>query len=159
MKKPEVQLPQEYAEYADIFSETDANMLLAGRPYDHSIDLEGGQPPYGLIYNLSEKELKTLCKYLQDSLQRGWIRESTSPAGAPILFAPKKDGELRLCVDYRGLNKVTRKNRYLIPLINEIMDRVVGAKIYTKLDLWNVYCRIHIRKGNEWKTAFCTHYG
>ena len=159
MKKPEVQLPQEYAEYADIFSETDANMLPASGPYDHSVDLEGGQPPYGSIYNLSEKELKTLREYLQDSLQRGWIRESTSPAGAPILFAPKKDGKLRLCVDYRGLNKVTRKNRYPIPLINEIIDRVVGAKIYTKLDLRNAYHRIRIRKGDEWKTAFRTRYG
>ena len=109
-RKPEVQLPSEYAENADMFSEANANMLLAGGPYDHAIDLEGRQPPYELIYNLSEKELKTLREYLQDSLQRGWIRESTSPAGAPILFAPKKDGELRLCIDYRGLNKVTRKN-------------------------------------------------
>src|SRR5205809_3388597 len=141
-----------------MFSEANANMLLAGGPYNHAIDLEGRQPPYGPIYNLSEKELKILCEYLQDSLQRGWIRESMSPAGAPILFAPKKDGELRLCIDYRGLNKVTWKNRYPIPLINEILDRVVSAKIYTKLDLWNTYQRIHIRKGNEWKTAFCMHY-
>src|SRR5947199_6583227 len=124
-------------------------MLPAGGPYDHPIDLKGGQLPYGPIYNLSKKELKTLREYLQDSLQRSWIRESMSPAGAPILFAPKKDGELRLCIDYRGLNKVTWKNRYLIPLINEILDRVVGTKIYTKLDLWNAYQRICIRKGDE----------
>ena len=109
-RKPEVQLPSKYAEYADVFSEANANMLLAGGPYDHPIDLEGRQPPYGPIYNLSEKELKTLREYLQDSLQHSWIRESTSLAGAPILFAPKKDGELRLCIDYRGLNKVTWKN-------------------------------------------------
>ena len=134
-RKPEVQLPSEYAEYADMFSEANANILLAGGPYDHAIDLEGRQPPYGPIYNLSEKELKILCEYLQDSLQHGWIQESMSPAGAPILFAPKKDSELRLCIDYRGLNKVTQKNQYPIPLINEILDRVVSAKIYTKLDL------------------------
>ena len=73
MKRPEVQLPQKYTEYADIFSETDANMLSVSRFYDHSIDLEGRQLPYRQIYNLSEKELKTLCKYLQDSLQYGWI--------------------------------------------------------------------------------------
>src|SRR5438034_10989109 len=82
-----------------------------------------------------------------------------SPAGVPILFASKKDGELRLCIDYRGLNKVTWKNRYLIPLINKILDRVVSAKIYTKLDLQNAYQRICIRKGDEWKTAFRTRYG
>src|SRR5438876_12315706 len=82
-----------------------------------------------------------------------------SPAGVPILFAPKKDSKLRLCIDYKGLNKVTQKNQYLIPLINEILDRVVGAKIYTKMDLQNAYHRIHIRKGDKWKTAFHTHYG
>ena len=64
MRKLEVQLPSKYAEYADVFSEANANMLPAGRPYDYPIDLEGGQPPYGLIYNLSKKELKTLCEYL-----------------------------------------------------------------------------------------------
>ena len=82
-----------------------------------------------------------------------------SPAGVPILFASKKDGELRLCIDYRGLNKVTWKNRYLIPLINEIIDRVVSTKIYMKLNLQNTYYRICIRKSNEWKTAFHMHYG
>src|SRR5256885_5634030 len=89
---------------------------------------------YRPIYNLSEKELKILHEYLQDSLQCGWICESTSPAGAPILFALKKVGELRLCIDYRGLNKVTQKNQYPIPLINEIIDRVISTKIYMKLD-------------------------
>ena len=96
-----------YIEYVDVFLESEANILPASRPYNHAIDLKGRQPPYGPIYNLSEKELKTLCKYLQNSLQHSWICESTSPAEAPILFAPKKDDELRLCIDYRGLNKVT----------------------------------------------------
>ena len=73
VKKPEVQLLSEYAEYTDMFSEANANMLLAGRPYDHAIDLEGGQPLYRPIYNLSEKELKILHEYLQDSLQHSWI--------------------------------------------------------------------------------------
>ena len=68
MKRPEVQLSQKYTEYVDIFSETNTNILPASEPYNHSIDLEGRQLPYKLIYNLSEKELKTLCKYLQDSL-------------------------------------------------------------------------------------------
>ena len=80
------------------------------------------EPPYRPIYNLSEKELKVLREYLRDALAKGWIRESSSPAGVPILFAPKKDGELRLCVDYRGLNKITKKNRYPLPLIGEILD-------------------------------------
>ena len=100
-----------------------------------------------------------LREYLRDALAKGWIRESSSPAGAPILFAPKKDGELRLCVDYRGLNKITKKNRYPLPLIGEILDRLSKAKVYTKLDLRNAYHRIRIREGDEWKTAFRTRYG
>ena len=126
---------------------------------EHAIELEGGKPPYGPIYHLSEKELKVLREYLEDSLKKGWIRHSTSPAGAPILFVPKKDKELRLCVDYRGLNKLTIKNRYPLPLICEILDRLAGAKVYTKLDLKDAYHRIRIRRGDEWKTAFRTRYG
>ena len=115
-----------------------------------------GEPPYGLIYNLSEKELKTLREYLAEALERGWIRESSSPAGAPILFVPKKGGELRLCVDYRGLNRLTVKNRYPLPLMGELMDRLSKAKYYTKLDLRNAYHRICIREGDKWKIAFRT---
>ena len=98
-------------------------------------------------------------EYIQQALDKGWIRPSTSPAGAPILFVPKKDGGLRLCVDYRGLNAVTLKNRYPIPLVNEIMDRLSGATIFTQLDLRDAYHRIRIRKGDEYKTAFRTRYG
>ena len=116
---------------------------------EHAIELEGGKPPYGPIYHLSEKELKVLREYLEDSLKKGWIRHSTSPAGAPILFVPKKDKELRLCVDYRGLNKLTIKNRYPLPLICEILDRLAGAKVYTKLDFKDAYHRIRIRRGDE----------
>ena len=105
----EIELPIAYQEYQDVFSEEKANQLTArGRP-EHAIEMTS-EPLYGPIYNLSEKELKVLREYLRDALAKGWIRESSSPAGAPILFAPKKDGELRLCIDYRGLNKITKKN-------------------------------------------------
>ena len=152
------ELPEEYEEYRDVFSEDKANELPPrGRP-EHAIELTG-DPPHGPIYKLSEKELKILRKYIQDGLDRGWIRESTSSAGAPILFTPKKDGELRLCVDYRGLNRLTVKNRYPLPLMSEILDRLSGARCFTKLDLRNAYHRIRIREGDEWKTAFRTWYG
>ena len=82
-----------------------------------------------------------------------------SPAGAPILFVQKKDGSLRLCVDYRGLNKITVKNRHPLPLITETLDRLQGARCFTKLDIRNAYHRIRIRLGDEWKTAFRTRYG
>ena len=122
-----------------MFSEANANILLVGGLYNHAIDLKGRQLLYGQIYNLSKKELKTLHEYLQDSLQHGWIWESMSLAEALILFTPKKDNKLRLYINYKGLNKVTQKNWYLILLINKILDRVVSAKIYIKLDLWNAY--------------------
>ena len=118
-----------------------------------------GEPSYGSIYNLSEKELKTLWEYLAKALERGWIRESSSSAGVPILFVPKKGGELQLCIDYQGLNHLTIKNRYPLPLMGELMDRLSKAKRYTKLDLRNAYHRIRIREGDEWKTAFRTRYG
>jgi Reverse transcriptase (RNA-dependent DNA polymerase)/RNase H-like domain found in reverse transcriptase len=153
------ELPQEYAEFADVFSEAKAVMLPPLGGPEHAIKLEGGEPPYGPIYNLSEQELKVLCEYLRDAIERGWIRESNSPAGAPILFTPKKGGKLHLCIDYRGLNRITRKNRYPLPLISEILDRVVSAKCYTRIDLCNAYHRIRIRSGDEWKISFRTRYG
>lgn len=125
---------------------------------EHAIDTTTN-PPFGPIYNLSATELSTLRDYLEDALQKGWITHSKSPAGAPILFVPKKDGGLRLCVDYRGLNKVTIKNRHPLPLISEILDRLAGAKIYSKIDLKDAYHRIKIKQDDRWKTAFRTRYG
>jgi hypothetical protein len=96
---------------------------------------------------------------LDSSLEKGWIRPSKSPAGAPILFIPKVDGMMQLCIDYRGLNRATIKNRYPLPLVSELLDRSSHAKIFTKLDLHDVYYRLRIKKGNEWKTVFKTCYG
>jgi hypothetical protein len=157
--RPESPLPVWLQDYADVFDTTKAGILPPHSRHEHAIEIEGGEPPYGPLYNLSVSELRVLREYLDDALAKGWIRPSTSPAGAPILFVPKKDGTLRLCVDYRGLNRVTKKNRYPLPLINETMDRLVGAKIFTKLDLKDAYHRLRIKKGDEWKTAFRTRYG
>ena len=92
-------------------------------------------------------------------LAQGKISRSKSPAGAPILFVPKPDGRLRLVVDYRGLNKVTIYNKYPIPMMAELKDRVKDGQIFTKLDLRDRFHLIRIRKGDEWKTAFRTRYG
>ena len=120
----------------------------------------GQEPPYGPIYALSEKELEVLRTYLDDMLSSGKIRPSKSSTGAPILYVPKKEGQgLRLCVDYRSLNKVTKLSRNSLPLMNELRDRVRGAKIFTKLDLKSGYNLIRIKEGDEWKTAFRTRYG
>ena len=96
---------------------------------------------------------------MDDALAKGWIRPSTSPAGAPILFIPKKDGKLWLYIDYKGLNKVIIKNCLILLLISEILDCLAGFKIFTKLDLTHIYYRLHIRYGDEWKIAFHIYYG
>ena len=156
----ELQVRKEYREQAYLFSEDEACHLPDHGPHDLAINLQPGkQPPHQPLYNLSESELQSLRKYLAEYLQRGWIRRSRSPAGAPILFAKKKDGTLRLCVDYRGLNKITIKDRHPLPLIAESLERLARAKIYTKLDIREAYHRIRIRQGDEWKTAFRTRYG
>lgn len=153
-------IPQEFQEYQDVFDKTAADTLPNRRPFDHQIPLfEGTMPPHGPIYPLSPTELKTLREYLDEHLANGFIRPSQSPAAAPILFVKKKDGSLRLCVDYRGLNKITVKNRYPLPLITEMLNRLSTAKYFTKIDLRNAYNQIRIAKGDEWKTAFRTRYG
>jgi transposase InsO family protein len=154
-------IPTEYDSWKHLFQEdVGASALPRHEPWDHEIVLqEGKQPTFGPLYGLSEKELKTLKDYLDKSLKKGYIRPSTSPAGYPILFVPKKDGSLRLCVDYRKLNDITVKNRYPLPNISELQDRLSDAKIFTALDLRDGYHLIRIKKGEEWKTAFRTRYG
>ena len=119
------ELPLKYTDFADVFSEEEANHLLDENTRQHPIELIDGQEPlYSLIYNLSEKELKVLQEYLRSSLQHGWIQQSSSPAGALILFVPKKDSGLQLCMDYCSLNKITVKNHYPLPLISKTLDRL-----------------------------------
>jgi len=130
------------------------------RPYDHLIPLvDGKTPPYGPMHGMSRMELEALKKYRQENLTKSFICHSSSPAGAPVLFVTKADGSLRLCVDYRGLNEITVKNRYPLPLIQETLARLSKAKWFTKLDLRRAYNLVRIAEGEEWKTAFRTRYG
>ncbi|OQD64946.1 hypothetical protein PENANT_c409G07288, partial [Penicillium antarcticum] len=153
-------IPEAYRDFEDIFSEEGADKLPQSTHLDHAIELEeGAQPPHQPIYPLSPNELGVLRNYIDEMLAKEWIRPSQSPAGAPIIFVKKKDRSLRLCVDYRGLNNITIKNRYPLPLVSETMDRLSGAKIFTQLDLRDAYHRIRIKEGDEWKTAFRTRYG
>jgi hypothetical protein len=122
--------------------------------------VEGDKPLWGPIYALSEKELAALREYLDEMISIGKIRPLKSPAGAPILFVPKAHGRgLRLCVDYRGLHRVTILNWYPLPLMDKLSDRVHGAKIFSKIDLKSAYNLLRIKKGDEWKAAFRTRYG
>jgi hypothetical protein len=124
--QPEMgQIPPEYSDSADVGSENDSKIIAEHSKHDLTIELtEGGVPPHQPLYNLSPTELEILRKYIDEYLARGWIRTSKSAAGAPILFVKKKDGTLRLCVDYRGLNKITIKNRGSLPLIMESLERL-----------------------------------
>jgi len=128
--------------------------------FDYAIDLkEGSEPPWGPVYPMSQYQLNTLKTYLDEMFAQGKITHSQSPDGAPILFVPKSDDRLRLCVDYRQLNKLTILDKYPLPLMSELRDRVAGGTIFTKLDLKDGYHLIRIRKDDEWKTAFRTQYG
>jgi hypothetical protein len=157
---PVTNLPIRYSDFSDIFEKRNADRLPAHRPYDCPIELQAGEhPPFGPIYGLSEPELEALRTYLTENLAKGFIQPSKSPAGAPILFVKKKDGSLRLCVDYRGLNKVTVRNRYPLPLIPALLDRLRTGHIFSKIDLRGAYNLVRIKPGDEWKTAFRTRYG
>ena len=160
-KKAPTKVPAEYSDFADVFSPDLASELPEHTGINnHAIELvEGQQPPYGPIYSLGPVELETLKAYIETNLANGFIRPSKSPAGAPILFDRKSDGSLRLCVNYRGFNNLTIKNRYPLPLIGESLDRLGRAKQFTQLDLTSAYHRMRIREGDEWKTAFRTRYG
>ena len=140
----EPQVPLEYAEYADVFEESQAEQLPPSRPnVDHEIPLiPNAKPVYGPIYNLSETELRTLKEYIDKMIAKGFIRPSKSPFGSPVLFVKKPDGSLRLCVDYRKLNEITIKNRYPLPLISELFDRLKNAKYFTHLDMADAYHQI-----------------
>ena len=101
---------------------------------------------------------------MDSNLRKGYIRESTSEAGYPVIFVPKKDKngkwtKRRMCIDYRKLNAITKKNTYPLPIIEKLQDRLNGAKWFTKLDIREGYYRVRIKEGEEWKTAFRTRYG
>ena len=153
-------VPKDYIQFHELFQRDKADVLPRHGAWDHEMPLEEGkQPPFGPVFPMSPTELNTLKEYLDEMLAKGFIRRSHSPAGSPVIFVKKKDGTLRLCVDYRGLNAITIKNRTPLPLIDETLDRIRDAKIYTKLDLRGAYNLVRIKQGEEWKTAFRTRYG
>ena len=133
-----------------MFPVKNAGHLPPHKDYNHTIDLvDGKQSPYGPIYSLSENEFSILGAYIDKNLANGLIRPSKSPLCAPILFVPKPNGGLQLCVDYRSFNNLTIKNRYPLPLVDESLDRLSQAKQFTKLDFTDAYYWICIKKGNE----------
>ncbi|GBG64900.1 hypothetical protein CBR_g48366 [Chara braunii] len=145
-------------EYRDVF-EAPAG-TVSDRPIRHGITLEAGAvPPRGCMYRMSEEELEVLRAQLDDLLDKGWIHPSCSPYGAPVLFVPKKNKDLRLCIDYRKLNAQTVKNVDPLPRIDDLLEWLGGATYFSKLDLKSGYHQIEIQPQDRYKTAFKTRYG
>ncbi|XP_057432279.1 uncharacterized protein LOC130725034, partial [Lotus japonicus] len=146
-------------EYVDVFPE-DVPGLPPVRETEFSIDIVPGTGPISMApYRMAPAELVELAKQLDDLSSKGFIRPSVSPWGAPVLLVKKKDGKSRLCVDYRQLNKVTVKNRYPMPRIDDLMDQLRGAVIFSKVDLKSGYHQIRVKESDIQKTAFRTRYG
>ena len=145
------EVPAEYSNYSDVFSVENAAELPENTGMnEHAIKLEEGkQPPFGPIYSLEPVELEILKTYIKTNLANGFIRPSKSPAGASILFNRKLDGSPRLCVDYWGLNNITIKNQYPLPLISKLLDRLGQARRFPQFDLTNAYYRMRICEGDK----------
>jgi hypothetical protein len=130
------------------------------RSFDHSIPLiPGAVPIQKKPYRYAPSQKDELERQIKDMLDRGVIQPSTSPYASPVILVKKKDGGWRMCVDYRYLNELTVKNRYPLPIVDELLDELHGTRWFTKLDLRSGYHQIRLLPGEEYKTAFKTHHG
>ena len=155
----DLDLPQVVYEYADVFP-YELPGLPPHRDVDFGIELHPDTSPISMTqHRMAPVELQELRVQSQELLDKGFIRPSTSPWGAPVLFAKKKDKTLRLCIDYQQLNRVMIKNRYSLPRINDLFDRLRGARVYSKIDLRTGYHQLRVRDMDIPKTAFSTRYG
>ncbi|KAF7703377.1 hypothetical protein HF521_022384, partial [Silurus meridionalis] len=156
----QVDVPQEYHAFSDVFSEEAATLLPPHRPWDCAIDLRlGAKLPKGRVYPLSAPEHQAMESYIQQALRQGFITQSSSPAASSFFFVSKKDGGLCPCIDYRALNALISPLPYPLPLVPAALEDLREARIFTKLDLRSAYNLVRIRKGDEWKTAFITPSG
>src|SRR4051812_28990007 len=146
-------------EFPDVFPE-DVTSLPPEREVEFSIDLVPGTAPVSIApYRMSPAELRELKSQLEELIAKHFIRPSVSPWGAPVLLVKKKDGSMRLCIDYRQLNKVTIKNKYPLPRIDDLLDQLKGACVFSKIDLRSGYHQIRVKNSDVSKTAFRTRYG
>ncbi|CCO37760.1 Retrotransposable element Tf2 155 kDa protein type 1 [Rhizoctonia solani AG-1 IB] len=152
-------IPTQYHAFAKVFGEEEFHKLPPHRSYDIEIELTEDGPLNSPLYSMTDAESVTLKQWLEDELKAGKIRPSKSPISSPVMFVPKKDGSRRLVVDYRKLNSRSKKNVYPLPRPDDLMSKLRGAKIFTKLDLRWGYNNVRVKEGDEWKTAFRTKYG
>ena len=147
------------SDFPDVFSE-ELPRLPPHREIEFVIDVVPGATPASItLYRMAPLELKELKLQLQELLEKCFIRPSVSPWGAPVLFVKKKDGTLRLCIDYRQLNKLIVKNKYLLPIIDDLFDQLKGASSFSKIDLRFGYHQLRIKDADVHKTTFRTRYG
>jgi hypothetical protein len=153
-------VPTSLHTYADVFSKTTFHSLPEHRKWDHTIELEHKPSPgFRKVYPMTLMEQTEMDAFLEEALATGRIRQSKSPLGAPVFFIKKKDGKLCFVQDYRALNAITRKNRYPLPLINDLIHWLKDARYFTKLDVRWGYNNVRIREGDEWKATFCANRG
>jgi len=153
-------IPEKYRSFTKVFSEEASHRLPAHRPWDHAIDLIPGKTMKNSgIYRLTPSESAALKEYITEHLRKGYIRPSSSSMASPFFFVDKKDGKLRPVQDYRKLNDITVKNAAPLPLIPDLIDKLQGARIFTKLDVRWGYNNIRIKEGDEHKAAFKTALG
>ncbi|GJW39265.1 putative reverse transcriptase domain-containing protein [Tanacetum coccineum] len=146
-------------DFLEVFPE-DLSGLPSTRHVEFQIDLVPGAAPVARApYRLAPSEMKELSEQLKELSDKGFIRPSSSPWGAPVLFVKKKDGSFRMCIDYRELNKLTVKNRYSLPRIDDLFDQLQGSSVYSKIDLRSGYHQLRVREEDIPKTAFRTRYG
>ncbi|KAK3572571.1 hypothetical protein QTP86_000423 [Hemibagrus guttatus] len=153
-------IPHVYEDFREVFSEERATRLPSHQAWDCAIDLlPNASPPRGRVYPLSLPEAKAMEEYIEEALAVGHIWPSTSPAVAGFFFVGKKDGGLRPCIDYWGLNAITVHYPYPLPLVPTALEQLRGARFFTKFDLRSAYNLVRIREWDEWKTTFHTTHG
>jgi len=157
----EEMVPESYREFKDVFSEKEARRLPKPKPWDFEVEWVNGVEPdlRAKAYPLSPKQQEALDEWLDEHLEKGYIRPSKSPISSPVFFVPKKDGRLRLVADYRKVNQHTKRNRYNLPLTAEVVERMQKAKYFTELDLRGGYHNLRMKEGEEYKAALLTNRG